>query len=138
MRSVPLATTVSLALTLLAAGLLAGCTYWAKPGGTPAQLEAAKARCETESFARFPQSLQTVLISAGYVAPIRTECHTTPQGQHCVTVGGEYVPPAYSTVDANSQPRSSAYRSCLLAGGWQPAGSREEAEAITRGGRPSR
>ena len=131
----------SLTLTLLAAGLAAGlvsgCTYWAKPGGTPAQLEAAKARCETESFARFPQTLQTVLISAGYVAPIRTECRATPQGQYCVTVGGEYVPPAYSTVDANSQPRSSAYRSCLLAGGWQPASSRKEAEAITRGGRPA-
>ena len=111
---------------------LAGCTYWAKPGGTRAEFEWTDSRCEADAFARFPTVLQTVLLSPGYVAPVRTDCQPTPNGPRCVTVGGEFVPPSYSTVDINSQPRSASARSCLIAAGWQPAGSREEADAITR------
>ncbi|MSP02075.1 MAG: hypothetical protein EXR07_13645 [Acetobacteraceae bacterium] len=115
-----------------------GCAqHWARPGGTPAELGAAKANCDAESFARFPQVLQTVMTSPGYVAPMRTDCRPGRHGPHCVTVGGEFVPPVFSTVDANSQPRYSAFNACMMAGGWRLAKDKEDAEAIARSGFPA-
>ena len=125
-------------LGLLGLCVLTGCAqYWARPGGTPQALETAKARCETEAFAGFPQALQTVLVSPAYLAPVRTDCRSTPRGSECVTVGGGIVPPSYSTVDVNAQGRSAAYRSCLMNDGWRLARDKDEAEAITRMTPPS-
>ena len=118
---------------LLGLSCLAGCTqYWAKPGGTALEFETVKARCETEAFQRFPPAMRTTLANPGYLVPMRTDCRPTPRGQDCFTTGGGIVPPTYSTMDLNSQPRSASYRSCLLTAGWQPARDKEEAEAITR------
>ena len=119
--------------------VLAGCVdHWAKPGATKAELDAATAHCETDSFSRVPAAMVTTLASPGYLAPLRTECRSRRDGsQVCYTVGGEFVPPVYMTVDANSQPRRAAFRSCMVGGGWTLARDREEAEAIARSGLPA-
>jgi|SRR3954469_4308674 len=120
----------------LAAAMLvvvAGCArHWARPGGTDAELDAAKANCEVESFTRFPRVMQTTMVSPGYISPVTSNCAPGPNGPRCVTVGGEFVPPTYSAIDLNQSARRSAYDACLMAGGWQVAKDKEEAEAITR------
>ena len=118
---------------------LAGCAdYWTKPGATKAELEAATARCDSRSFSQFPQILQTIMSSPGYLAPMRTECRMWPNGQQrCVTVGGEFVPPVFTTVDVNERARYAGFRTCMISGGWQLARDREEAEAIARSGPPA-
>lgn len=121
---------------LLAAAILlsaAGCTrYWAKPGGTGAELEAAKANCETTSLARFPPELQLVRSSPGDIAPLTTNCVPGPNGPHCVTAGGVLVSPSYATIDLNRPARRNAWEACMMAGGWRQAKDKAEAEAITR------
>ena len=118
--------------------VLAGCVdHWAKPGATKAELDAATAHCETDSFSKFPAAMVTTLASPGYLAPLRTECRAGRDGrQVCYTVGGEFVPPVYTTVDANAQPRRASFRGCMVSGGWTLARDREEAEAIARSGSP--
>lgn len=122
---------------LLLALLLAGCTeYWAKPGGTPAELQQAKALCETEAYARFPPVLQTVMVSAGYFAPPQKTCTSDNGKTRCVTTGGVWVPPTFQTIDINQDPRNSARIACMTVRGWILADSEKEAAAITRGGVP--
>jgi hypothetical protein len=119
--------------------VMAGCAqYWAKPGGTPAELEVAQANCEAASFARFPRVLQTNIITPGFIAPVTTSCTPGRDGPHCVTVGGEVIPPTYSTIDLNQAARHNSYQACLVAGGWRRAKDEAEAEAITRMGRAAR
>jgi len=117
--------------------ILAGCAeYWAKPGGTTAELQRAKAECETEAFARFPPALQQVMTSPGYFSPPETNCMTVNGQPQCRTVGGFWVPPTFQSIDLNLDGRRSARMACMSARGWILADTEKEAAAITAGGAP--
>nr|WP_294510637.1 hypothetical protein [uncultured Rhodopila sp.] len=112
---------------------VAACTeYWAKPGGTPAEFEAAKAACQSQAYAQFRPVMQQVMVSPGYVTPLQTICNGGQYGTNCYTTGGQYLPPSFMMVDQNEAGRNSAARSCLFAAGWQPARNKADAEAISR------
>ncbi len=117
--------------------MLASCTqYWAKPGGTQAEFDATKAACNGRAYSRFPPMLQQVQLTAGYTTPLQTNCMPTGNSVSCTTTGGQYVPPAYMSVDQNLVGRDSAFRSCLYQAGWKTAKDKAEAEAITNAVRP--
>jgi hypothetical protein len=125
---------LSARMALLLAFLpLAGCAsqLWAKPGGTPAEFEGAKAGCNTQSYAMFPPMMQQVMVMAGYVTPVQTSCSGGGYAVNCFTTGGNYVPPLYVPVDQNQGARNSAVRSCLMTAGWQPVKDKEEAALVT-------
>nr|WP_294519150.1 hypothetical protein [uncultured Rhodopila sp.] len=120
-------------IALGACAAVAACTeYWAKPGGTPAEFEAAKANCQTRAYADFPPALRQVMVSPGYTTPLQTVCNGGPNASNCIMTGGQYSPPSFMMVDQNEAGRNSAARSCLFAAGWQPAKNKEDAEAISR------
>jgi hypothetical protein len=109
-----------------------GCTqYWAKPGGTQLEFEATKSACQTQAFAQFPAMPQQVMLTTGYITPVQTSCAGSGYAVNCFSTGGQYVPPAYVTVDQNQGARNSAVRSCLFEAGWRPVKDREEAIAVT-------
>jgi hypothetical protein len=116
---------------------IAGCApqLWAKPGGTAAEFEGAKAGCNTQSYGMFPPIYQQVMVTPGYFMPLQTNC--TPYGE-CFTSGGYYVQPTYVPVDMNDRARSSAFRSCLMTAGWTPVKDKEEAALITNSAAPQR
>ena len=112
-------------------GLTACTQYWAKPGGTEGEFEATKSACHAQSYAQFPPVYQQVQITSGYVTPIQTSCSGYGYGANCFTTGGQYIPPAFTTVDLNETGRNNGFRSCLFTAGWRPVKSKEEAEAVT-------
>ena len=119
-------------LTVLLLVSLSGCAqYWARPGGTPAQLAYAKQSCEARAFQGFPPALQQVMTSPGYFSPQQTNCHTENGRTHCYTTGGFWVPPNFAIVDHNEQGRDAAYRGCMYADGWVLANDEKDAIAIT-------
>jgi|GEM_PF-449848 len=112
--------------------LLAGCAErWAKPGGTPQQFEATRTFCEADAFRAFPAIPQVVQVAPGYFTPARQVCQGQPPNQRCWLQGGAWIPPAYSTMDANAPGRRQQTRACLFAAGWQPVESEAQAAAIT-------
>ena len=124
------------AIPLFALCVTACTQYWAKPGGTEAEFEVTKGSCGAQSFQQFPPMPQLVAVGGGYITPLQTQCVQRGNRQDCYTVGGQYVPPMYGTVDMNESARVAAFRSCLLAAGWVPAKDKAEAQAITNSGRP--
>jgi hypothetical protein len=132
---------MSIARHLLAASLLlmtCGCAeYWAKPGGTQAELNMVTANCHAQSHAQFPPVLQTVQSSAGYTTPAKTNCTSSGNNSvNCTTKGGDYVPPSYQTVDVNDNGRDAAFHACMYNAGWQSFDSEEQATAVTRSAPP--
>ncbi len=112
--------------------LLAACAQiWAKPGGTEAELESAKAACTTQSKAMFPPIMRQVQTAPSYSTPMQTNCTSDAWGMHCTTTGGSFVPASYSWEDANDNVRKNAFRSCLITAGWQPVKDKEEAALVT-------
>src|ERR1700761_3276703 len=99
---------------------LAGCgvyytEYWARPGGTEAEFQAAAAKCDGDALARFPP---VTLGQRGYFATPDTWCTPTAGGTNCVLINPGYLPQAQSAADTNEVPRENAARQCLMAGGW--------------------
>jgi len=118
---------------ILAAIALSGCSpqIWAKPGGTSVEFEGTKAACNAQSYAQFPPMPQQIMIMGGYTTPVQTSCSGAGYTVNCYSTGGNYVPPAYVTVDQNQNARSSGFRSCLMTAGWQPVKNQDEAAAVT-------
>jgi hypothetical protein len=112
---------------------LASCAsqLWAKPGGSPAEFEVAKAGCNTQSYSMFPPMMQQIMVTSGYTTPMQTNCTNVGYSVSCFTTGGNYVPPVYMPVDQNQRARNSAVRSCLMTAGWQPVKDKEEAALVT-------
>ena len=111
--------------------LLGACAeYWAKPGGTEAELDATKSICRTQSYLLFPPVLQQVMVDGGYVTPLITTCSGWGPNRSCVTSGGMFLPPTYAAVDDNAEPREAAFRSCLYTAGWRQVKDKAEAQAL--------
>jgi hypothetical protein len=116
---------------------LAGCVeHWAKPGGTRAELDFAKASCEAESYTRFPVAPQQIMTSPGRWLPPETQCWTTNGKTQCRTIGGQWLPPTFRMIDLNDNARDSARVACLYRNGWVLADDEKAAAAITRSGMP--
>lgn len=125
------------ALTAVLLLVLAGCAeHWAKPGATALERDAALARCDAESHARFPPALQTIMLSPGYFVPPQTRCWTQNNQTHCNTSGGFWVPPSYHTIDHNYDARRAARLDCMYSAGWMLAKDEKEAEAVTKSAPP--
>lgn len=107
---------------LLAPGLLllAGCEQrWAKPGASPAEYEATRARCEQAMYAQFPPILERVQSGSGYYSPQETKCTGDANNRRCTTRGGNWVPPSFRTVDHNEDVRDRGIAGCLIEQGWR-------------------
>lgn len=114
-----------------------GCAeHWAKPGATPLQRDAALARCDAESHARFPPILEQVLSRPAYFVPPQRQCTTNNNQTRCQTVGGYWVPPTFYTIDHNADARRAARADCMYSQGWMLAKDEKEAEAVTKSGLP--
>lgn len=73
-------------MVLLACLPLAACApqIWAKPGGSPAEFEGAKAACNTQSYSMFPPMMQQVMMTQGL-------CHTHADDVHRRRLFGELL-----------------------------------------------
>jgi hypothetical protein len=108
-------------LCVCAVLLTASCvTKWSKPGATEAEFEGTKSACDGRSYSQFPPAPQQIMIMAGYVTPMQTQCYGSGYYVNCNTTGGQYIPPSYMTVDNNQRPRDAAVRSCFFEQGWTP------------------
>jgi len=115
--------------------LLAGCAqYWAKPGGTTADLSAARTRCEDKANAAFPPLMQPVQVAGGTPSPMVTTCAPAGGSVACSTAGTGFWAPVTTTLDQNIGPRRQAVDACLADAGWTAARSRGEATSITNSG----
>lgn len=123
---------------LAALALLGGCAErWAKPGGTPQELEATRTFCEADAYRAFPAIPQVVQAAPGTFTPARQVCQGAPPNQRCWVQGGAWIPPVFTTIDANAPGRRQQVRACLFAAGWQPVESEAQAAAITNAAPPA-
>lgn len=107
-------------LFLTCALFLSGCAYrWQKPGATEQDFEAAKAACNAQAAAHFPPLMRPVQLNNGYTTPVTTDCHGHGNEVHCVTSGGQYVPPSTTFVDDNEAAREQDVHACFFQNGWQ-------------------
>jgi hypothetical protein len=108
-------------LCICAALLTASCaTKWTKPGATEAEFEGTKAACAGKAYSQFPPAPQQLLIMAGYMTPLQTQCFGSGYSMNCNTTGGQYIPPSYMTVDNNQSARNASVRGCFFEHGWTP------------------
>jgi hypothetical protein len=117
---------------------LAGCAeHWAKPGASQVERDAALARCNAESHARFPPVLEQVLVRPAYFVPPQTRCTTVDNKTQCRSFGGYWVPPTFQTIDHNAEGRRAARIDCMYRLGWMLAKDEKEAEAVTKSAPPA-
>lgn len=109
---------------LFASALLAigGCAAqrvsWTPPtGGEDAAFETAAVNCENTAAARFPP---VTFGSPGYFPTPNTWCIPTAGGPSCMMINEGYLPQARAAIDTNATPRETAFRACMVAGGWRP------------------
>ena len=126
---------ISFRLTAAIGLALAGCaTKWTKPGATEQEFEVTKASCIGRASSRFPPAMQHIQIGSGYTTPMQTQCFGTGYSVNCTTTGGQYVPPAFMDVDANTGARNSDVRSCFFENGWTPETSEQAQSRPVSGG----
>jgi len=118
---------------VLVLALLAGCAqYWARPGGTNQAFDAAKARCQSEAFARYPAGSRGGAIDQELIAPKPDLCVDAIHGIQCMSNGGQFSPIRLSP--GMSGPAREMFGTCMAAAGWRPVANAAQGEAITRGG----
>jgi hypothetical protein len=99
---------------------LAGCsTYYVKPGASTQDFNIDESACTNQATMMYPPVFTQVMVSAGYTTPMQTFCSGSGYYVTCSTVGGDFVPPVYATVDQNAGNRNGALDSCILARGWR-------------------
>jgi hypothetical protein len=103
-------------LALIACGLLAGCTTWAKPGASDAALERAETHCRAVSHAQLPANPYTTY-SRGASYSDRKKCEKNNSGD-CRKHNGRWYAETRTTHDANSSGREDIFRDCMFQGGW--------------------
>jgi hypothetical protein len=113
-------------MALVMSGCAVQAPYWYRPGATEAQFEAAASNCDGAADTRFPP---VTMGKPGYFAAPNEWCAATPGGTNCMIIGAGYLPQARSSADTNEWPRANAFNSCMIAGGWRPAGP-EADEAV--------
>jgi hypothetical protein len=121
------------AVLFLALSLLSGCaTYqWNKDGATQADFNQDSYQCMTEAARTYPTAVVTQQVTQGYNTAAQTNCYTNGNAYgtgsyvygssdtSCTTTGGQYVPPTYVNVDANTNNRAQYQRQCMFAHGYQ-------------------
>ena len=102
--------------------LLTGCAEkWIKPGATQQEFEAMRSACISRAYSFHPPMNRQVQISSGYTTPITTNCNGFGYSINCYQTGGQYIAPAYITIDDNLSARNQETRTCFFSNGWQPA-----------------
>lgn len=101
---------------------LVGCQRyeWVHPTKSLEQFEHDKYACEVRASRLYP--IMTVIESTGggYVDDGFPHCHSHFGGYRtCYSRGPVYVPPTYSTRDANEPARDRAVESCLFSKGYE-------------------
>lgn len=89
---------------------------------------------ESEALARYPAVAEFPAARQERIAPLPPLCGAGVNGTSCLSNGGKFVSPAFTT-RGMSEPARDLFRSCMVAAGWQPVRSAEEGDAITRGTR---
>src|SRR5579863_1142902 len=121
--------------TIVSILLVAACspppsvTHWARPGGSEAAYEASASSCEADAMRQAPPM---ALGMPGYFPNATTWCSPNVGGVSCVPINPGYLPQVQSSADTNAPVRERLFGSCMMAGGWRPAASPAEGEAITR------
>lgn len=77
-----------------------------------------KAECLSRAAAKFPPMNRQVQIGNGYTTPVMTNCNGFGYSINCYSTGGQYVPPAFMTVDDNAAGRQQEVRNCFFKHGW--------------------
>jgi hypothetical protein len=113
---------VSLAASHPTAASEAGCVqYWEKPGASESDFEVMRGQCNARAYHRFPPLVRRTLSTEGHYDPVTTRCVTKGNTTECTKTGGQWVPPTYTTVDDNEDPREQDLHSCFFENGWKPS-----------------
>lgn len=101
---------------------LVGCQRyeWVHPTKSLEQFERDKYACEVRASRLYP--IMTVIenTGGGYVYGGFSHCHHSFEGYGaCYPRGPVYVPPTYSTHDANEMARNQAVETCLFGKGYE-------------------
>lgn len=100
---------------------LTGCTtIWEHPTKTESQFYSELSECERYAASQYPTIMQQMQITSGYTTPISTQCYAIGYNVQCHTIGGQYYPPVYQTLDINTSTRNNAVKICLRSQGWTP------------------
>ena len=99
--------------------LLTGCAIgWSRPNTTEAEFNQDRYECEQQAAQMYPVVMVQRTIGSGYQTSAQTNCTSYGNTTNCTTTGGNYVPPATVTEDANSTNRGFAFQSCLNSKGY--------------------
>lgn len=69
--------------------------------------------CRRESALKFQPSIYKKKIGSSYTQPVSTSCNRLGDFVQCETTGGEYIPPAEVSVDANEKNRRDFFYYCM-------------------------
>ncbi len=93
--------------------LLAACSSWTKPGGTPDMLTADQNDCSTAALRDFPPVVGPALGgSPGMTSP----GYACAPDRGCVPTSG--AAPAATITDQNQAARNAAIDKCMIGKGW--------------------
>ena len=98
--------------------LLGACappTIYHKTGAAPAQVEAARTRCEVAALRAVPRDIRTHYVPASYLPSRRCTAHG-PCFTHYMLVS----PARYESYDANAALRARAADQCMVEAGFAP------------------
>ena len=103
----------------LCAAILSGCAIgWSRPNTTEAEFNQDRYECQQQAARMYPVMMVQSTVGVGYQTAAETDCYTYGANTNCTTTGGNYVPPATVTEDANLYSRNTVERSCLNSKGY--------------------
>lgn len=73
--------------------------------------------CQQEAARAYAPAMYNSTVGVGYTTPSYTTCNAYGYSASCVTTGGNYVPPAQVTLDANSSNRNNHFNYCMVSRG---------------------
>lgn len=103
--------------------------------GTNAQRDLYE--CEMEAARSYAPAMYNTTFGVGYTAPSYTTCNAYGNSANCTTTGGNYVPPAQITLDANDGRRKNHFNYCMVSRG-NSYMTKEEAKAQVASSSPVR
>lgn len=103
-----------IALAIALPLLLSGCAQKLWYGQNP---QRDIYECQQEAARAYAPAMYNSTVGVGYTTPSYTTCNAYGYSANCVTTGGNYVPPAQVTLDANSSNRNNHFNYCMVSRG---------------------
>lgn len=75
--------------------------------------------CKQDAARTYSPTMYNATIGNGYKTPSYTTCNAYGNSASCTTTGGNYVPPAQVTLDANQNNRDNHFNYCMVSRGNQ-------------------